>query len=44
MDERDVQQRLENKLKSLKAHIKSWAKEFKRKRDEKLVHLEGLMK
>ena len=44
LDERDVHQRLENKLKSLKALIKAWEKEYKIKHEEKLVCLEGLLK
>jgi hypothetical protein len=42
--ERDVQQRFVNKLKSLKIHIKAWAKEYKRKQEENLVRLEGQLK
>lgn len=41
--ERDVQQRLANKMKSLKTLIKAWAKEYKRKQEDNLFYLEGLL-
>jgi hypothetical protein len=39
--ERDIQQIFVNKLKCFKKYLKVWAKEFKRKHEERLVLLEG---
>jgi hypothetical protein len=42
--ESDVQQRLVQKLKTLKVRLKEWAKVFNLKREERLICIEGLLK